>query len=666
TWSSLATAFNYPGPRKDEHLHPTGLFGVPELNTKSGFQQMKNTALSAGSDLVKKVLSKTGLELVEVFDELSDTLCRVADLAEFVRVSHPDLEFREAAEETSLSVSNFVETLNTNHKLYSVLKNAFYNEGDAMSEETRKVAELFLFDFELSGIHLEEQKRQQFVELQDAILILGSQFSQGAGLPVLLPKGDCPDRIKNSFPVSGDNVAIDTMYLESSNEELRELAFRSHLHPIPEQLHCLDLLLSSRNELAQLVDFPTFAHRALKGTMVKTPKNVMNFLVQASQKLKKPAEKELRILESIKKMESGKKQIKIMPWDFQYYTGLAKTQALKLNSLSLSAYFPLGSCMEGLNFIFQNIYGITLEPEDASPGELWSTDVQKLGIVHEQEGLLGYIYCDFFARPEKLQQDSHFTIKGKILKDGTYQLPIVAIICNFPPPSPSGPSLLTHGMVENLFHEMGHAMHSMLARTRYQHVTGTRCSTDFAEVPSVLMEYFAWDSRVLNKFARHFRTGQPLPEEMVNKLCQSRNMFGALEMQRQILYSIADQIYHGKHPLQKNTTDIMSDIQKEHTVIPFVSGVAWQQRFSHLNGYGARYYSYLWSRAVASMVWHQCFHANPFSREVGDRYRSQMLAHGGGKDPNALVAGMLGKELTTEDMVQALWDDLADCNPFYL
>ena len=171
-------------------------------------------------------------------------------------------------------------------------------------------------------------------------------------------------------------------------------------------------------------------------------------------------------------------------------------------------------------------------------------------------------------------------IGGRVLDDGSYQLPVVVVVCNFPSPGISSPPLLSLNMVENLFHEMGHAMHSMLARTQYQHVTGTRCSTDFAEVPSVLMEFFAWDPRVLTSFARHYKTGHSLPDEMAVRLCQGRTMFGALEMQRQVLYAMIDQIYHGTHPLAGSTTDILAQVQEQFTVIPHAPGM-----FGFYSGY---------------------------------------------------------------------------------
>lgn len=133
-------------------------------------------------------------------------------------------------------------------------------------------------------------------------------------------------------------------------------------------------------------------------------------------------------------------------------------------------------------------------------------------------------------------------------------------------------TLLTHSMIENLFHEMGHAMHSMLGRTQYQHVTGTRTATDLVEVPSIFMEYYVWDSSILHQFARHHQSGKPLPLKAAVKLCQSRNLFSSLEMQTQVFYSMLDHQYHSEHPLGKSTTKILSDLQQKYTSIPYIEG----------------------------------------------------------------------------------------------
>lgn len=420
TWSPLATAFNSPHPRQDRHLNPTGLFGVQELTSPSGFSVLKNTTLSEGVKIVDQVLlSPPTPRLVGLFDKLSDTLCAAADLAEFVRLTHPDQQFRGAAEDTSRGISSYVEELNTNPGLYNALGKLLSGSVEhQMDEETERVGELFLFDFEQSGIHLNEEKRRYFVELQEAILVIGAQFSQVASMPVQVPLSGLPmaDKLSRIYPVNDDHVMIESAFLDSNNEKLRELAYISCLKPVEPQLNTLDLLLRARHQLAQLVNYPSFSHRALRGTMAKTPENVMDFLKLAATMLCKPAKKEIDILTGLKKgMTKNPNVEQIMPWDLHYYSGMAKFQSAKLNGSSISAYFPLGACMEGLDLLFKNLFGISLEAQDPAEGELWSPDVQKLGVVHETAGLLGYIFCDFFSREEKLQQDSHFTIRGEYI-----------------------------------------------------------------------------------------------------------------------------------------------------------------------------------------------------------------------------------------------------------
>ncbi|XP_053312395.1 mitochondrial intermediate peptidase [Spea bombifrons] len=661
-WSPVGAAFNVKQQRRlDVFSKNSGLFGVPELSTPEGFQIVQDNALKNTESLVEKVCSTPpGADTVRLFDRLSDELCKVADLADFVKAAHPDSSFREAAEEACRNIGTMVEKLNTNVELCQSLRNLLDNKSvlDSLDPETRRVAELFLMDFEISGIHLDKEKRHKAVNLNVEISDLSSDFLMGSNLPNRIDSQIIPEHIRSQFAWDGKYIQINGLHPDSPDDLVREAAYKIFLYPNARQLKCLEELLASRNHLAQLVGYPTFAHRALLGTMAKTPENVMMFLENLSSKLR---ERTLKDFEMMAAMKTKLNPINpdLMPWDPPFYGGVSRAEKYNIEPSLYSPFFSLGACMEGLNTLFNQILGISLYSEEPEKGEVWHEDVRKLAVVHEEEGLLGYIYCDFFHRPEKPPQDCHFTIRGGRLKeDGEYQLPVVVLMLNFPRSTKSSPTLLTPGMMENLFHEMGHAMHSMLGRTRYQHVTGTRCATDFAEVPSILMEYFASDYRVVNQFARHYQTGQPLSKPMVSRLCESKKVGAASDMQLQVFYSILDQIYHGKHPLEGSTTDILKETQEKYYGLPYVPQTAWQLRFSHLAGYGAKYYSYLMSRAVASMVWKQCFMKNPFDRVMGERYRREMLAHGGGKEPMLMVQGMLQKCPSVDDFVDALVSDL--------
>ncbi|NXH28448.1 MIPEP peptidase, partial [Myiagra hebetior] len=639
----------------------TGLFGVPELCCPEGFQEAQDKALQESEQLVQKACSTPpGPETVMIFDQLSDSLCRVADLADFVKVAHPDLAFREAAEEACRSIGTVVEKLNTDVELCQSLRHLLADETvmSSLDPETRRVAELFMFDFEISGIHLDEEKRKKAVDLNIRILDLCNEFLIGTHIPNKIDKHVLPEHIRYNFTAEGNYLQVAGLHADCPDDLVREAAYKIFLHSNAQQLARLEELLASRNSLAQLVGYDTFAHRALQGTMAKNPETVRQFLEKLSEQLSKRTQKDFQMMTQMK-MKLNPHNSVLMPWDHPYYSGVLRAERYNIDPGLYCPFFSLGACMEGLNSLFSQLLGISLYAEQTKRGEIWSEDVRKLAVVHETEGLLGYIYCDFFQRPDKPHQDCHFTVRGGRLKEnGEYQLPVVVLMLSLPNSARGAPTLLSPGMMENLFHEMGHAMHSMLGRTRYQHVTGTRCPTDFAEVPSILMEYFANDYRVVNQFARHYKTGQPLPKNMVSRLCESKKVCAAADMQLQVFYAVLDQIYHGKHPLKKSTTEILKETQERVYGLPYVPNTAWQLRFSHLVGYGAKYYSYLMSRAVASMVWKQCFAQNPFDRAMGERYRREMLAHGGGKEPMLMVQGMLQKSPSVEDFVDALVSDL--------
>ncbi|KAJ0182291.1 hypothetical protein K1T71_001660 [Dendrolimus kikuchii] len=658
TWSPLATAFNTrPNSRPvfDSLRERAGLFNKPELVSFEGFQSLKEQAIVATDRLIEEATSSPSRPMVEIFDELSDTLCKVADLAEFVRIAHPQSHFASAAEDACISVSGVVEKLNTHKGLYEALRDSVKRgtSGD------RHLAELFLFDFEQSGIQLEEHKRRKVVALNDIILQTGQRFMAGAAKPRRVPRTAVPQNVRQFFSTEGDNIIVSGVYAECGEAAAREAAYRLYLAPDATQDQLLSTTLDARHQMASICGFGSYADRAIKASTMETASDVRKFLDILSDNLYDRAKMDFEAMLKMKKQETPYLD-SLMCWDTPYFTHKAKTQLLNVANSDFSPYFSLGGCMEGLNMLCQELYGISLKSEDMVPGESWSPDVYKLAVVHESEGLLGHIYCDLYERPGKPHQDCHFTIQGgKQLPDGSYQNPIVVVMLSLSGGHRSGPALLCAGAVDNLFHEMGHALHSMLGRARHQHVSGTRCPTDLAEVPSVLMEYFASSPHVVRRFARHFQTREPMPEDMLHRLCASKYLFGASEMQLQVFYSALDQHYHGPGAsFGGRTTEVLQQVQKQYYGLPYVENTAWQHRFSHLIGYGAKYYSYLISRGIAWSVWKKHFLADPLSRAKGDGLREGLLRHGGAVPPQILLRDYLDTEITPTTLANALAEEL--------
>lgn len=649
----------------------TGLFQNDLLKDPSGFYLFRERARIKSDQLVTEILSKNRKrKMVEIFDNLSNTLCQVADLSEFIRMGHPQVRFQMAAEEASINISCEVEKLNTNRQLYESLKDVVTN-GDLEhlneSHMDQYVARLFLTDFELSGIHLDEDKRLKIVQLSEYILHTGSYFMAAINSPRIVPKSNLSPEIRNCFKSDGDNVLVTGLFAENDDHLIRESAYKIFLHPDDHQDTLLTQLLTSRKQLAKLCGFSSFSERAIRGSIAESPLVVWEFLSQVSEKIRAPAEKDYREMIKLKTgtdgvTSGGNLNKSVKPWDVPYFTAAFKQTKYNQKIIAAAPYFSLGSCMDGINLVISSLFKIQLEVAKPDSGETWHPEVIKLNVVDViTKEILGLIYCDFFERKGKQQQDCHFTIQGGcLLPDASYQIPIVVLMLSLSKPSYGSPSLLTPHQVDNLFHEMGHAIHSMIARTPYQHITGTRCSTDLAEVPSILMEYFSSDPRIIRKFAKHYLTGESIPVDLLSTWIESKKVFSACDTQLQTFYAILDQVYHSSDPLMghSNTTDVLKEIQNRYYGLEYVEKTSWQLRFGHLVGYGAKYYSYLVSRAVAHSIWYKLFASDPLSPDAGEKYMKELLSIGGGKHPKDLVEEFLHEKMTPEFMSECILKDV--------
>lgn len=629
----------------------TGLFGIEQLKGPDGFHVLRDKAQKESNLLVQRILSASQNgeqhKIVRLLDELSNSLCKVADLAEFVRAGHPHERFRATAEQASITISTLVEKLNTDPRLYQSLKSTL-NEPINEDNIDEYVTKLFINDFEQSGIHLDDKKRETILHLNENILRIGSIFSAHANEPRCVDKSILPDEAKHFFSYHGDKAYVSGLFADSDNAALREAAYRIYLHPDKNQDNRLTQLLQQRLQLADLCGFESYSHRAVKGSIAGEPEIVWDFLNILNERIRPVAAIDYNRMLNLKNKTHPFDKV-LNAWDVPYYSSNYKKNIHDENIVQCLPYFSIGSCMDGLNLIIYKLYGVKMQVDECNNSEIWNSDVIKLKIIDgSSDELLGYIYCDLFERPMKQHQDCHHTIQcGYQLGDGTYQLPIVVLMLSLPD---NNPSLLSPSMVDNLFHEMGHAMHSMLARTKYQHVTGTRCSTDLAEVPSILMEFFASDPRVISQFARHYATGEQMPADLMNSWIKSKKIFTASETQLQVFYAALDQAYHSSEYMNstKSTTDILADLQNTYYSIPYVENTAWQLRFAHLVSYGAKYYSYLVSRAIASAIWNKLFSDDPLSRKAGLKYKDQLLCHGGGRPAKRIVEEVLARKVDAE------------------
>ena len=677
-----------------------GLFNNPYLTDPKGLKEFSKVSLKQAQELVDQMRTDTSKEGIRNYivnlDKLSDTLCRVIDLCEFIRSAHPDERFVTAAQQCHEEMFEFMNVLNTDVKLYETLKATLDDPTilKDLSAEEVKVGRILLEDFEKSGICMTSEVRDQFISLSQDISLVGQDFINNTGISresyvlfdtqLLLTSGTPSyllEQLKKDItgkhfkvPVYG---AIPFAILRTCKDELVREKIWSALHSCPDdQITRLTHLVKLRSILANLMGKSSFAEYQLDGKMAKTPQGVKNFIGSLVKSTRPVAAEELKFISDLKSEDMNCEKVTkqedilsfVRPWDRDYYSWVEKQKESLTEGISeqepISVYFTLGSVLEGLSHVFKSIYGLELKPEVPNIGETWSAEVRRVNVVSKKEGTVGVIYCDLFERAGKTQNPAHFTVccsrqtyatenDESIMQIGTdsngarFQLPIISLVCNFSKTRISANDslcLLQLNEIETLFHEMGHAMHSMLGRTKLQNISGTRCPTDFVELPSILMEHFARDPRVLRNIGKHYITGRAIPEETLLKQLEENKFLQSCETFAQAKMAMLDQELHGDRIIQNiNTLDVVAMYQEvERSSQVLVDDKSnWCGRFGHLYGYGATYYSYLLDRAIATKVWEKLFSADPYSNVGGTQFKEKVLKWGGLKDPWTCIADVL-------------------------
>lgn len=675
-----------------------GLFNNPYLNSPSGLRQFSRISLQYATDLVQKLKtdrSKEGMiQYILRLDQLSDTLCRVIDLCEFIRSVHPDNKFVKAAQKCHEEMFEFMNILNTDVELCQKLEQVLTdpNITSHLSQEEIKVGNILLEDFKKSGIYMNPETRDQFISLSQDISVIGQDFINNVDI---VPESYINVPVKeldnnNISPVVLNQLSKDItgcyykipcygsipfiLLRTCQNEDIRCKIWTALHSSSNDQITKLTHLVKLRAILARIMNKESYAAYQLEGKMAKTPHDVKQFLESLIRYTETATAKELKPIAEMKCRVLGKPLPKtnneifetVRPWDRDYYSFQLKSTREQHKSTQLTplnTYFSLGSVMQGLATIFKQIYGINFELSSTETSEIWSPDVRKIVVKSATGDPIGIIYCDLFERHGKPSSPAHFTIccsrevypnenNQDIMQIGVdtngmkFQLPIISLVCSFSK-SHGDTCLLQLNEIETLFHEMGHAMHSMLGRTRLQNISGTRCATDFVELPSILMEHFAKDERVLLNIGKHYLTGEQIPVDLLREqLDESSSFLQNCETFAQAKMSLLDQRLHDEKVIKNiETLDVVKLYQnlEEELKVLADNKTNWCGRFGHLFGYGATYYSYLFDRAIAAKIWNSLFKNDPYSRSSGERFKNNVLKWGGLKDPWDCVADVLNR-----------------------
>ena len=440
----------------------------------------------------------------------------------------------------------------------------------------------------------------------------------------------------------------------SSRRDLREKLYKAYNTQCVggefDNTKILSRIAEVRYEIAKLLGYNTYADYSLEDTMAQTPANVYKLLNQLRDAYKPAWKKELKELTDYAQKLEGKK-IQLQNWDYSYYANKLKNEKYSYNDEELRPYFELNNVIKGVFGLATRLYGLHFtENQNYS---VYHPEVKSFDVTDADGNFVGVLYTDFFPRDTKRSGAWMTEFRPERIVDGVSQRPHVTLTMNFTKPTETKPSLLTFYEVETFIHEFGHGLHSLLAQTKYQSMSGTNVYRDFVEVPSQFNENFLTQKEFLDSFARHYQTGEAIPQELVDKVIKSSQFGAAYACLRQLSFGYLDMAYHTTTAPVTDPIAFEREAMKQVQMFPAVAGCIMAPQFNHIfsGGYAAGYYSYKWAEVIEADAFQYFKDNGIFNPEIAKSWKDNVLSRGGTEAPMVLYKRFRGQEPTIDALL---------------
>ncbi|WP_432471449.1 oligopeptidase A [Amphritea sp. HPY] len=630
---------------------------------------------AAVAEVMKNVTQPDWNNLVAPLEQSNDCLAQAWSPVSHMNAVVNSDELRDAYNACLPKLSQFWTEMGQHQGLYQAYQTLANSDAyQQLDTAQQKVIDNTLRDFRLSGIALEDDAKKRYGELQQKLSELTTKFSENvmdatdgwsklitdqaelAGLPdsaLAAAKQLAEAKGEEGWLITLDFPSYFAVITYADNRDLRREIYTAFATRASDQgpnagkwdnTPLMEQILTLREELAQLLDFENYSEYSLATKMAETPDQVISFLDDLAEKSRPIARKEYQELQGFALEEYG--QTELDAWDLTYFGEKLKHARYEISQEELRPYFPMPKVLDGLFQVTGKLFDI--EIQEVEQFDSWHQDARLFNVLRDGQPIARF-FLDPFARAKKRggawMDDCRVRRR---LDDGSLQLPVAYLVCNFNPPVGDDPALLTHNEVTTLFHEFGHGLHHMLTRIEYADVSGINgVAWDAVELPSQFLENWCYEPEALALISGHYQSGETLPQAMLDKMLAAKNFQSGMMMVRQLEFSLFDFQLHREFKAGDTVVqDVLDRIRDRVSVVKPPAFNRFQHSFSHIfaGGYAAGYYSYKWAEVLSADAFSRFEEEGIFNTATGQDFRQQILEMGGSKEPMELFIAFRGRE----------------------